>query len=58
MPWYPEVMADLGRSERPYLFKPFGAEVSLSTIGAVLQASGRGQMPEREAPPNGVDFVR
>jgi DNA-binding NtrC family response regulator len=47
MSGYPEVMAELERSARPHLFKPFGAEGLLSTIAAVLQASGRGQMPER-----------
>jgi DNA-binding NtrC family response regulator len=32
MSGYPEVMDDLQRSARPHLFKPFKAEVLLSTI--------------------------
>src|SRR5271165_2181500 len=33
MSGYPEVMNDMERSRRPHLFKPFKAEVLLSTIG-------------------------
>jgi DNA-binding NtrC family response regulator len=40
MSGYPEVMDDLQRSARPHLFKPFKAEVLLSTIENALSNHG------------------
>jgi len=41
MSGYPEVMGALERSERPFLCKPFGPELLLSTIGSALHNNGK-----------------
>ena len=43
MSGYPQVMADLERSDRPHLFKPFTTDVLFSTIEKALQLPKKGR---------------
>jgi DNA-binding NtrC family response regulator len=43
MSGYPQVMADLERSDRPHLLKPFATDVLFSTIGKALQLPKKGR---------------
>jgi DNA-binding response OmpR family regulator len=41
MSGYPQEMDNLERAARPYLFKPFGPQLLLSTIDSALNSAGK-----------------